>query len=211
MSVRDEIAQRAAKLLLERGAVGVRRAIELAGTQLGFRADVWPSAALVRQHAQALTERDLGTGGHHELTRARLRIAEEIMTLLETQLAPKELWLVGRAARGQLDADPSVRVRYHGSAEIGEIAAVLVDAGFDEPTFEVLESRWGRLSQLRFRDGDVECVIVRCPPAQVTDSSLDLVTGRPTRRVSLEKLRRVIDDHGDPDDQDDPPSPPRAA
>ena len=196
MSVPDEIAQLAARLLLQRKADDVRAAIAAAGAQLGYRADAWPSAALVRRHAQALTERDLGVEGHRTLTRSRLRVAEEIMTLFETQLAPKELWLVGRAARGQLDADPVIRVRFHGHTEIGEIAAVLVDAGFEEPSFETLESRWGRLSQLRFREGDVECVVVRCPPTQVTDSSLDLVTGHQIRRVSIEELRRELDAPG---------------
>lgn len=189
MSVPDEIARRAARLLLERAAPDVRRAIALAGERLGFPAGVWPSPALVRRHAQALTEQAIGVEGRRDLVRGRLRVAEEIMTLLSSLLAPAELWLVGRAARGLVDADPQVRVRYHGRAEIGEIAAALVDAGFDEPEFEVLESRWGRLSQLRFMDGVVECVVVRCPPSQVRDSSVDLVTGAPTKRLSLEDVR----------------------
>lgn len=194
MSDADDVARLAAQLLLDRNAADVQSAIALAGSRLGLARPAWPGAALVRRHAQALTERDLGTDGHRSLMASRWRVAEEIMTLLEMQLAPKELWLVGRAARGQLDADPSIRVRYHGDAGIDEIAAVIVDAGFEEPTFETLPTRWGRLSQLRFQEGGMACVVVRCPPTQVTDSSTDLVTGAPLRRISLASLRRELGD-----------------
>jgi len=134
----------------------------------------------------------IGESGHRDLTRERQGMAEEIMTLLDTQLAPEGLWLVGRGARGHFDGDSVIRVRFHGHADIGEIAALLVEAGFEEPSFETLESRWGRLSQLRFNNGEVVCVITRCPPTQVLDPALDLVTGHPTRRVDLHALRRTL-------------------
>jgi len=192
MSVPDEIARAAARLLLDRAAADVREAIARAGSRLGYPSSAWPRPALVRRHAQALTEEALGTAGHHDRRRERWRLAEEIMTLLDVQLAPAGLWLVGRAARGHFDADPRLDVRFHGTAGIDEIAALLVDAGFDEPKFETLESRWGRLSRLRFDDGGVECVVTRCPPAQVLDPSLELVTGKPIKRLTLEELRRAL-------------------
>jgi len=139
-------------------------------------------------------QQDRGDSGHAALTAERLRIAEEIMTLLEMRAAPSELWLVGRAAKGHLDADPKLRIRAHCTAPIGEIAAALVDAGYEEPAFQVAESKWGRLDRIRFREQGVECVVTRCPRAQVLDSSLDLFTGAPVPRIDLAGLRRMIDE-----------------
>ncbi|MBX3356653.1 MAG: hypothetical protein KF724_13230 [Phycisphaeraceae bacterium] len=202
MSIADQIARRAAELLLGGETSDMQKAIALAGEELGFARSTWPGPVLVRRHARAMAERDLGVEGHRALMHRRLRIAEEIMTLLETQLRPKELWLVGRAAKGQLDADPVIRVRFHGDDPIGTIAAVLVEAGYEEPSFETLSTRVGRLSSLRFNEGEVECVVVRCPPSQVSDSTIDLVTGGAVVRQSLESLRREL---ASGDDQPMPP------
>ncbi len=192
MNDADAVAQLAARLLARGDAPDLPAALRAAGARLGVPRERWPAESLVRRHAEAMAQSDLGDAGHAALVAARLAIAEEVMTLLELQARPAGLWLVGRAAKGHLDADPRLRIRVHGTMPIGELARRLVEAGYAEPAFEVVDTRWGRLERLRFREGEVECVVTRCPPAQVLDPAIDLFTGRPVERVDLVELRRMI-------------------
>jgi len=192
MTPKDEIARLAAHLMSRGHARALREAIRIAADELGRSPEEWPSEALVRRHAQAMAQQDLGTTGYDALVEARLRAAEEIMTLLEFAAPPGELWLVGRAAQGQVDADPHFRIRYMGVAPIGELARILVAGGCEEPVFEVIQSRWGRLERLRFRQDGIEFSVTRCPPRQVLEPERDLFTGRPAKRLSLADLRKRL-------------------
>lgn len=194
MSDEDAVARLAARLLERGEASDLSAAIRTAAARLRVPRERWPSESVVRRHAEAMAQSDLGAQGHAALVAERLAIAEEIMTLIELETRPDELWLVGRAARALLDADPILRIRVHGATSIGELARRLVDAGYEEPVFQVVRTRWGRLERIRFREQGVECVVTRCPPAQVLDSTIDLVTGRPVHRADLEQVRRMIDE-----------------
>lgn len=194
MNDADSVAQLAARMLERREACDMAHAIRAAAVHLGVDRENWPSEALVRRHFEAMVQADRGESGHDALVASRLRLAEEIMTLIDLEVRPVELWLVGRAARGQVDADPRIRIRVHAMMSIGELARDLVDAGYEEPAFEVVDTRWGRLERLRFRSDGVECVVTRCPPSQVLDSTSDLFTERPIARVDLETLRRMINE-----------------
>lgn len=192
MTLRDEIARRAARLLAEGMLSCLRDAVRVAAEELRAGAEDLPSDALVRRHAQALAQQELGNEGYAALVGSRLRLAEGLLTLLDFEFPGAELRLVGRAARGQVDADPHLRIRFLGDAPISEIARRLVEHGYEEPVFEVIETRWGRLERLCFREQDVRCSITRCPPAQVRRPEEDLFTGRPVRQITLDELRRLI-------------------
>ena len=77
---------------------------------------------------------------------------------------------------------------------MGALAAALVSEGFEEPRFETVEARCGRLDRLRFEHDGVEVCVTRCPPGQVVPGRSDLVTGRPIEVLELAELERVIED-----------------
>jgi hypothetical protein len=203
---RDAVAQRAARLLRdgarpERDAKAddgslVRWAVEQAIRASG-EAGVHPSSvppALVRAHVRGLALEELGAFGYREQVAALLENAEEVMALLEELPDLPRTTLVGRTARGDIDADPVVRIRVDTEADVGTIAARLVDAGFDEPSFATVDSHRGRLSQIVLEDCGVEYRITRCPPAMRLPSGVDLRQGRPVPSLDRPSLARLIAD-----------------
>ena len=181
------VARAAARLLVSGEATSVEAAIQRA--RQGRPGAPAPTAAEVRRHRRAAAESALGDAGYRAMVQGRLQVAEELMTLLEHAFAPATTLLAGRAARGHVDADPTLHVRLLGEASIGDVAAVLVEQGYEEPAFETLHGIWGRLDRIRFREGGVECVITRCPPRQVADPTRDLATGGAVPLLTLEALR----------------------
>ncbi len=123
------------------------------------------TAGLVREHARGLALERLGEVGYREHVAEILGQAEEMMALLETLPGEPRVVLVGRAARGQVDADPCCRLRVESDLDLAEIAARIVEAGYDEPSFGTVETRFGRLARLTLVDQGVEHRILRCPPA----------------------------------------------
>ncbi len=187
----DEVAREAAGLLDDRDAASISEAIEQATNAL----DAWdaprPSRGRIREHARALAMQRLGEAGYAESVRAVLREAEEIMTVLEHELGD-ETRLVGRAARGQIDAGVVVHVRVHTDRDIGEIAEVLVAHDLPEPEFEGVETRVGKLDRIRFEEDGVDIAVIRVPPELRCDRSLDLVTGKRIESIGLDALRELL-------------------
>jgi hypothetical protein len=201
-SERDDVAREAARLLRDGRAPDVAGAIRAALRERPGAAEV--PLALVREHARGLALEALGLAGYRQQIAGLLERAEETMTLLATQLTGK--WgteratpvtearaaLVGRSARGQLDADPCCRIRIETDAPIGEIAALLVSAGVEEPTFSTIETRFGRLDQLSFDDEGLKTKVTRCPPGCRVPLDADLKqTGR-VPSMDLQALRQLL-------------------
>jgi len=188
----DEVAREAAKRLHEGDATSVFDAIEQATNAL----DAWgaprPGRGRVRQHARAIAMQTLGETGYAESVRAVLREAEEIMTVLEHELGD-ETRLVGRAARGQIDAGVVVHVRVHTDRDIGEIAEVLVAHDLPEPEFETVDTRVGTLERVRFEEDGVDIAVIRVPPESKCDRDRDLVTGKRIESIGLDALRKLLE------------------
>ncbi len=191
---RDEIARAAARLLRDGKAENIADALGLA--MRGQPAiDAIPHG-LVREHVRGFAMEALGDVGYREHVVAILAQAEEIMTLLEMLSAglgsEARTALIGRAARGQVDADPCCRIRVETDEPAGIIAALLVDAGYEEPTFATTETRHGRLTRLDFNDGLVAFRLTRCPPSMRIAFDTDLVTGKPVPSLDLAGVRRLV-------------------
>jgi hypothetical protein len=152
-----------------------------------------PTVNQVRRHLQALAQERLGLEGYRAELAAILAIAAEAMELLERRLPDCRTQLVGRAAAGRLDGEIRLHIRASTRVPIGVLAEALVSEGFEEPRFEVVEARCGRLDRLSFDQDGVEVCVTRCHPRQVTLAREDLVTGRPVEVLELAELERVIE------------------
>jgi hypothetical protein len=193
-SKRDEVARDAARLLRDGRATDVKSAIRSALRGAEGADEV--SVARVREHARGLALEAMGSSGYSEHVAAILSRAEETMTLLAAQLAGRSgeapVALIGRAARGLIDADPCCRIRVETDRSIGDIAAVLVEAGLPEPEFSTVETRFGRLGRLTFDDDGLETKVVRLPPGMNVPLDADFRSSATIPALDLEAVRRLV-------------------
>lgn len=201
----DEIARDAARLLTDSIFAGGRvasaaEAIRTAAARRNAEPSTVP-LALVREHVRGLAMETLGVAGYAAHVADILERAEELMTLLahvgagwgaERCIEPR-LALVGRAAKGQVDADPTCRIRVETTRTDAELADLIVAAGYEEPRFETVDSRFGRLSAIVVDDDGVTHRVMRCPPSMRIPFDRDLRSGHPIPSVDLDGLRRAID------------------
>ena len=188
----ERVAIRAAQIMLDGAARDVDRAIALAIERLEAPLTAAPTAGRVRQHLQPMLMQTLGADGYAAMTRRRLEVAEEVMTVLAERTDVLDVVLAGRAAAGHLDGDLALHIRVYTRRRIGELAQDLVDVGFAEPRFVTAETRFGRLDRLVFADGDVDVVVTRCLPEQRGEAGKDLFTGKPVAHVRIDALRAAL-------------------
>ncbi len=163
-SLRDRIAQHAAALLNSGRERDMAAAVRVAAASLHARGSQdLPTPALVRKHAQGMAQAALGESAYVAGIRAHLQLAADAMHVLEAELDAATA-LVGRAARGQADADPVLHVRAYTRAPIAQIAQALVDSGLPEPEIRTVETLRGRANQLRFALPACTLVVLRCLP-----------------------------------------------
>ncbi|MGA1709139.1 MAG: hypothetical protein ACO4CI_10680 [Phycisphaerales bacterium] len=193
----ERIAAAAARRFEGGRADSIEQAIDAAmameSSEPGHRRLDRPTANQVRRHLQALAQERLGLEGYRAELAAILRIASEAMELLERRVPDCRTQLVGRAAAGRLDGEVELHIRAATRVPIGTLAEAIVSEGFEEPRFEVVEARCGRLDRLCFDQDGVEVRVTRCHPRQVTLAREDLVTGRPVEVLELAELERVIE------------------
>ncbi len=192
----DQIARAAAQLIASGRATGVAEAIRAAAEKLGFHDVEWPGHGLVRRHAGAMAMQALGDVGYAESVRHVWVVAERLMTVLVEAVTDAEPLLAGRAVRGQIDAGVTLHVRLYTRVDAGELARTLVEFGYDEPGFETVNTRYGRLNRLRLTDEGVEIVVTRCLPEMIRDARLDLFTGKPVPTATLEEVRGLLEKRG---------------
>ena len=188
----DQIAREAARLIETGRSESVARAIRSAVDALGFHDAPLPGPGRVRRHAQAMSMQALGDAGYAESVRAVLRRAEEIMSLFGETEPDVEPVLVGRAAKGQIDAGVTIHIRLYTKASVGDLARTLVESGYEEPTFETVNTRHGRLNRLRLTEEGTEVVLTRCLPRMTPTADRDLFTGRPIKTATLTEVRRRL-------------------
>lgn len=188
--VTDRIARRAAALVESGRETDIHRAIRMAAETMGFLRDApLPSESLVRRHLQGMAQEAMGREGYDELVAETLGLAAEVMEMLERAFGGSTL-LAGRGARGQFDGGAELHIRLYARAELAAIAQLLVDAGFEEPTFETVTTTHGRADRLRTAIDGVAVMVMRCLPGWWNDRANDLVTGKPATVQTLEQLRR---------------------
>lgn len=188
-AVRDRIARRAAALMAAGREHDLHRAVRIAAETLGFRHGApLPSDGEVRRHLQGMAQEALGAEGYKAQVDDTLALAAETMDHLERAFGARTL-LCGRGARGQFDGGAELHVRLYARAELPDIAQVLVDAGFEEPSFETVDTTHGKANRLRTALDGVALVVTRCLPEWWATRAEDLVTGRRTSVRTLDELR----------------------
>ena len=187
----DEIARASVRALLAGRADSVDAAIDLAMAESraphgGQR----PSRAQLRAHAQAIEESEEGEISRALRIEATLQEALDVLSTLEETLisadpgrsdertAPAPA-VYGRAARGELDLDPSVHIR---------VVTALPP--------HVLETRYGRLDEIVFDGRHAAYRIARIPPRARIDPRTDLVRGKPVESAGFEELVRRMPQFG---------------
>ena len=188
----DAIAREAARLIESSRGANIGQAIRAAADALGFRDAQLPGHGRVRQHAQALSMQALGDTGYAESVRRVWAVAERVMTVLDEAMPHADPLLMGRAAQGLIDGGVTVHDRLYTDAPIGDVAAALVEFGYDEPAFETVNTRLGRLNRVRFKDDGLELVLTRCLPNMAGSADRDLFSGRPIRTATLAEVRRKL-------------------
>lgn len=181
----DRIARHAAKLLFSGRATTVREAISFAGGSGRI------SRSLIVKHLAAMEESLLGVAAVNVRRAANLEVALEFMEILDsyfdrfTELYPdaRGTRLAGRAAEGNLDGDPVVNLRVLAEITPAALVNLIMETGCDEPMFDVLNSRHGKLDRIRTRLSGVDVVLVICPPARVPVDENNLVRGTPVNVI----------------------------
>jgi hypothetical protein len=189
---RDEVAREAARLLDLGRAADIDEAIRLAGEIMGVGHRSLPGRGRVRKHARAMTMQQLGDAGYAELQRQVWRVAEQVMSTLEAAFPGDETVLVGRAARGEIDAGVTLHIRIYTQRSVTELAEMLVAHGYEEPQFDTVQTRFGTLNRILFVDEGVEVALTRCPPLMNVPRGAHLKSGRAIAHVSAERLREMI-------------------
>ena len=188
----DQIAREAARLIETGEAASIDAAIHAAASALNLQDVSLPSQGRVRKHAQAMSMQALGDEGYAQSVRNVWEIAEQLMTALEQAMPDDPTLLVGRAAKGQIDAGVTIHLRIYTKSQIAEIGQVLVDFGYDEPTFETADATVGRLNRLRLTEDGIDIVLTRCLPGMMKDAQVDLFKGQAIETVTLEELREML-------------------
>jgi hypothetical protein len=192
---RLQAVREAARLLDAARGGGRSLAIEEAIRLAAARAGIDPaaiSAAEIRDHARGVAMAELGDEGYRRRVAEILGVAESAMTLLEMLPGEPRTVLVGRAAKGQVDADPFCRIRIASDQSSAVIAARLVEAGYEEPSFGTVATRFGRLERLVLVDDGVELRITRCPPAMRIPVDGDLRGAGRVPALDLDGVRETI-------------------
>ncbi|MHC4107799.1 MAG: hypothetical protein ACYSTY_06925 [Planctomycetota bacterium] len=185
----DQIAREAARLIETGGADSIGQAIRAAADALGFHDAQLPGHGRVRMHAQGMSMQALGDAGYAEMVRDVWRTAERLMTVLAEATPSIEPRLVGRAAKGQIDAGVTLHIRAYTRSPIEDVARLLVEFGYGEPAFETVNTKVGRLNRLRLDDDGIEIVVTRCRPDMARRVQVNLFSGQPINTATLEEVR----------------------
>jgi len=194
---RAEIARAAVRALAEGRAGDLADAVERGIAETGSDPrGSRPTRAQLRAHAQAHEESTVGAEGRGRRIRTALDEALRVLSILEATVlardpegcARRPPAVYGRAARGQLDLDPVVHVRVETSLSAAALAQSLFEQGVADPTCGSVETRHGRLDEIRFAGAEADFRVVRIPPRMAVDRDRDLVRGKPVEHADYETL-----------------------
>jgi hypothetical protein len=188
----DEIAREAARLIQTGRVAEIQSAIAMAAESLGYWHAPLPGQGRVRKHAQAMTMQSVGEAEYQRMRLNVWQVAEEMLSALELAAPDGRALFVGRAADGHIDAGVTIHIRLYTRTPIERIAQALVEMDYDDPTFHTAETRFGRLSQVKFIVNGVEIMVTRCMPEMQSASGRDLFRDKPVAVIDVGELRRKI-------------------
>ena len=189
----DNIAREAARLIHAGEVEQIDAAIHSAAASLGACDAELPRHGLVRSHAQGMAMQTLGKEGYEQSIQNIWETAEQLMTLLEQALPDAQTLLVGRAAKGQIDAGVTVHVRLYTKSSITDIAQIITEFEYNEPTFDTVDTTVGKLNRICFNDDGVEVVVTRCLPEMFKNAKQDLFKDQPIETLTLDELRAKLE------------------
>ncbi|MDY7109223.1 MAG: hypothetical protein SYC29_11365 [Planctomycetota bacterium] len=192
----DQIAREAARLIEAGKARTVGEAIRLAADALRLKQAPMPGHGRVRKHAQGMAMQAMGERAYRQSIEHVLNVAEQLLTVLEQGEPEGPAVVVGRAAKGQIDAGVTLHLRVYTRRPIREIVEHLVAFGYEEPSFETADTRFGRLDRVRFSEEGCEVALTRCLPEMIAHKDFDLFTRRPIAVATAGELRRRLADGG---------------
>ena len=156
---------------------------------------------LVKRHLAAMRSASIGESAMNRMRADRLRSALDILECLDafeerfadqgrTYLGSR---LAGRAARGRIEPEDRIHLRYHGVRNIRDLAAELEFIDVLEIRFSITRSRFGMLETMHGILEGVEFDLRRCPPGQVAIDAPNLVRGGDVPLAHAGEVTRLIE------------------
>ena len=187
---RDHVARDAARRLVRGETDEIATAIRLA--QRAADTTITPPESLIRRHWQGLMQQATGDAAY-TADRQRVRsVIEDALGTLETIVDSDAVRLVGRTARDLIDGPVTARLRVYATIRSTTLAGALEAAGYDTVTVHSADTRFGRLDELRFRDEDVDFVLVRCLPDQIDSADRNLYRDEPIASLTPAQYRTSV-------------------
>lgn len=188
----DDLAARAARLVLDGAAADVAAALRQVGGEPRLR-------GLVRRHLEVLEQVEHGGDATAARRAAVLDVAIAVMEAIEDLeertadlgIPFAGVRLSGHAATGRPGPGERVHLRYHGDRDADDVARELEDLGATDVRVGAIVTRWGRLSSIEAVLDGVELRIRRCPVGQVPLTAANLVTGGPVPLADLQAAHRL--------------------
>ena len=184
----DRVAREAARLYELGKASTVPEAIRRAMEDLHAASHERPSTGRVREHIRGFAMQSMGAAGYATHVREVLEMVEELMTCLERY----DPLLVGRVARGQIDGGATINLRIYTDAGLDELAELLVEHGYQEPTFHTINTSFGRLNQLAIEEAGWPIRITRCRVEMRPHAARNLVREGEVAVLTLDGLRQRL-------------------
>ncbi len=191
---KDQIARRAAQLIVEDATLTISQAIQAAQTQHGTPESPLPSRRQVRQHCRALAQSVLGEEGYRDVIKAQLSVITQLLDSLRYLQPDARVMVMGRAARGLLDGPGRVYLRLFSDIALSVFADRLVELGYEEPSFHTVDTLHGRMSQLHLSEGGLDFSLTLIRSGVRVDDQLDLFTGKPITTIDAAGLHLLITD-----------------
>ncbi len=189
----DELARRAARLVLDGDAPDIGVALRRVGGEPNLR-------GRVRRHVEVLEQVE----GGGEATRTRvaraLEIALSVMEAiedLEERTADRGIpfngvRLAGHPGTGRLSVGEPIHLRHHGDRPVEDLARELEDLGVIELRLASVGTAWGRLASIEAALDGMEIRLRRCPVGQVPLDAGHLQTRTPLTLADPAAVRRLL-------------------
>jgi hypothetical protein len=137
---------------------------------------------LVKRHLAAMRAASIGESGMNRMRADRLRSGLEILECLDAL-----------EARGRIEPEDRLHLRYHGVREIRDLATELEFIDVVEIRFSISRSRFGMLETMQGTLEGVEFDLRRCPPGQVSIDAPNLIRGGDVPLASAKEVSVLIE------------------
>ena len=189
----NQIARMAAELLAKDSTSSIDEAAQAARSQLGLLEVPLPSRGLVRQHCRAWAQALLGEQGYKNSIKEKLVVIAQLADSLLYIKPEIRIMVMGRAAQSLFDGPGRIHLRLFTDDELVDLAERLVTLGYEEPSFHTVETQYGRMSQLHFRESSLDFCLTMIRGSIRFNEQEDLFTGKRVASVQAQDLQAMIE------------------